>query len=233
MKKKLIVGIIGGMGPAATCLLFDRIINNTPARCDQEHLHIIINNDPSVPDRTAAILGKGTSPVSAIRRSADTLVTAGADLLMIPCMTSHAFIDEVRTHINARIISAIEEISYYLNNEKREYRRIGVLATDGSLKAGVYEPIRRFVDLVFLSSINQKLFMDAIYGESGIKTVGANIYASNTLLTLVEELRKQGANAVIAGCTEVPVGLATVTPEVPIIDPIELLAKAAVREAHG
>jgi len=80
-----IIGILGGMGPEATIDLFYKIIKFTPAKKDQDHLRIIIDNNPKIPDRTAAILGKGEDPIPALRETAKNLEKAGADFIIIPC----------------------------------------------------------------------------------------------------------------------------------------------------
>ena len=66
--RERVIGILGGMGPEATVDCFDKIIKNTPATKDQEHLRVIIDSNPEVPDRTAAIIGGGESPVPVARR---------------------------------------------------------------------------------------------------------------------------------------------------------------------
>ena len=133
-----VVGIIGGMGPVATCLLFERILANTPARYDQEHLHIIIDNDPSVPDRTEALFGRAESPIPWLVRSAKLLEKAGAHVLGIPCVTAHAFLPKVREESRVPIISMVEETDREVTARHPGVHRLGILATDGTLKADVF-----------------------------------------------------------------------------------------------
>ena len=85
MSEKKTLGIIGGMGPLATADLFRKIVENTPASCDQEHPHILIDCNTNIPDRTAALLNNGASPVSEMVKSAVYLEQGGADCLMMPC----------------------------------------------------------------------------------------------------------------------------------------------------
>src|SRR5690554_1747344 len=98
------IGIIGGMGPLATCDLFGKIINNTNARIDQDHIHVYIDNNTEIPDRTAAILYGGKSPVAQLVRSAIKLESMGADALIMPCNTAHYFYDEVIKYVNIPMI---------------------------------------------------------------------------------------------------------------------------------
>src|SRR5690625_5272269 len=102
-----IVGILGGMGPAATSELFEKIINNTKATIDQEHVSTIIINDPMIPDRTEYILGKGTSPIPRLVKNIKKLSEIGADVIVIPCMTAHTFISELQSYSPVPIINAI------------------------------------------------------------------------------------------------------------------------------
>lgn len=233
MKSRMTIGIIGGMGPAATCLLFDLIVRNTPAKSDQEHLHIIVNNDPSIPDRTAAIMGIGPSPIAATLRSIRLLEKAGADLLVMPCMTSHHFLSELRSGLSIPLLDAVGEIAKYIKLSGYENQRVGVFATDGSRFGKVYEPLRKCCDLVYPCAEDQALFMDAVYGAYGIKTIGPNGDAASKMQELVLRMSDQGASTVISGCTEMSVGLAGVQVAVPLIDPLQLLAKAAVHMAVG
>ncbi|HUV38977.1 MAG TPA: aspartate/glutamate racemase family protein, partial [Planctomycetota bacterium] len=91
-----VIGVLGGMGPEATADFFVKLIRLTPARCDAEHLHVVIDSNPQIPDRTAFIERKGPSPLPLLVAAARRLVDAGADLLVMPCITAHLFIDEIR-----------------------------------------------------------------------------------------------------------------------------------------
>ena len=229
-RKRLTVGIIGGMGPAATALLFERIIHATPARRDQDHLHIIVNNDPTVPDRTAAITGNGPSPLDALVRSARLLETAGAEVLAMPCMTAHYYINELTGLAEVRIIDAIDELCAEIQSNS-VIGTVGVLATDGSRRAGVYDRLSRYCDMVFPDAEDQARFMDAVYGPAGVKTVGPRPETSATMAELAGRLQEQGADAVVAGCTEASVGFQKNSLEVSLLDPVAILASAVVREA--
>ena len=227
------IGIIGGMGPAATCLLFEKIIRMTQVERDQDHLHIIINNDPSIPDRTAAILGRGPSPVEAIIRSANTLVAAGADHLLMPCMTSHAYYAAIQEQVEVPIVNAIELIRREIVHALGDTGRVGLLATDGSLKGGVYSALESSCEINTPLGDGQTRLMDAIYGPCGIKTIGANATAVETILELISSLHARGAGLVIAGCTEISVAMQGRTADVPVVDPLDLLAGTAIHIGTG
>jgi aspartate racemase len=104
MKRKTI-GVLGGMGPEATLDCFGKIIKNTPAQRDQDHLRVIIDSNPKVPDRTPAIIGDAESPVSVIVEGCHALERAGADFIIIPCVSAHFFLSEIQAQCNLPILS--------------------------------------------------------------------------------------------------------------------------------
>src|SRR5690554_5446049 len=104
MKEK-VIGILGGMGPEATCEIFRKIIKFTQVKTDAEHIRVVIDSNTKIPDRTKAIFGKGISPVKEMVATAKNLQGAGADFIIIPCMTAHFFIDEVQKAIDIPIIN--------------------------------------------------------------------------------------------------------------------------------
>jgi len=225
------VGIIGGMGPGATCTFFERIIRRTPAARDREHLHVIINSDPSVPDRTEALLGRAESPVPHLVRSARLLEAAGARLLAMPCVTAHAFIGDVRKEIDVPLLSIVEETARAIKAGWPDVECVGIMATDGTLEAGVFGPLAESFRLVRPSEAGQHRVMAAVYGPSGVKTIGPNGEAAELLTRAAAELVESGAEAIVAGCTEIPLALTQEATSVPLIDTLDVLARAVVREA--
>ena len=105
----LTIGILGGMGPEATNLLCQEIVNLTPAQKDQEHIPFIVINNPQIPDRTQALLYNGESPIPSMLKSAKTIESAGADFIILPCNTAHNFIPNIQSKINIPFINMIEE----------------------------------------------------------------------------------------------------------------------------
>jgi len=134
MKEKTI-GVLGGMGPEATLAFFGQIIAATPAVRDQEHLRVVIDSNPKVPDRTAAILAGGASPVPAMTAGIRALQAAGADFVVIPCVSAHAFIDELKA-AGMPIVSMFEAAVAYIRERHPAIRTVGLLATTGTLRAG-------------------------------------------------------------------------------------------------
>jgi len=225
------VGIIGGMGPAATCMLFQRIVAQTPARRDQDHLHLIIDNNPTVPDRTEAVLGRGPSPVPSLVRSAKLLETSGAAFLAMPCVSAHAFIADIRKAIDIPVVSIIDETLRAIARSYPSIGSIGLLATDGALHADVFGPLRSQYAVLVPSLAQQRNVMSAIYGPNGVKSVGTNEVALDLISRAAASVIDMGAQLIIAGCTEVALAIGQEHLSTPVLDTLEILAAGIVRRA--
>jgi len=232
MMPPMIVGIIGGLGPAATCAFYRRIIDKTPARRDQDHLHVVIDSNPATPDRTAALLAGGESPLPWLLRSADRLTGAGAELLAMPCATAHAWIDDLRAGASAEVVSMIDATGDRLASMDG-IERVGLLATDGTVRADVFAPLRRRWELLTPTDDEQRQVMTAIYGPDGVKAAGATAEANALLVRAAWGLIDRGAQVVVAGCTEIPLALTDGDVPVPVLDTLEILAEGVVRRASA
>lgn len=227
MNKKAI-GIIGGMGPMATAELFRQIIANTKSDSDQEHIRIYIDNNTRIPDRTAAILGCGESPVAEIVDSAKKLESIGADFLIMPCNTSHYFLEDIQSRVDIKILNMISLTAQELKS--RGIKKAGLLATTGTICGLAYEKyFEPFgIELLYPDSREQEAVMSFIY--SGVKA-GAKNYDVSEINRIVGRLTASGAETIILGCTELPVGKTMYGLNFPSTDTLEVLAKAAIREA--
>ena len=166
MSKK-IIGILGGMGPAATADLFTKIINSTDASCDQEHLHVIIDSNTNIPDRTEALIHGGADPTEQMTQSARRLVEAGAELIVMPCNTAHGFYDAVCASVPVPVLHMIKLTAQELM--RHEITRAGLLATDGTVQSGIYELCfaGSGIELITPSPEAQAAVMDLTY--NGVK----------------------------------------------------------------
>lgn len=228
------IGILGGLGPAATVDIFDKIIKNTPASRDQEHIKVIIENNPQIPDRTAALKGKDENPSIAMLATAEKLRDGGADFIIVPCNTAHVFLKDVQQHIQTPILSMIGETAEYIEENFPKVRRAGLLATSGTVGSKVYEGSLNAKNITLLvpsSETQENCVMEAIYGKSGIKAGHKTGVPRELLLKAAGELLAKGVELIILGCTEIPLALKDGDMEVPFIDPTEILAKSAVRHA--
>ena len=202
-----IIGILGGMGPEATIDLFTKIVEGTKVKKDQDHLRILIDNNPKIPDRTLAIQGKGPTPLTELVRSAKILENAGADFIVIPCVTAHYYYDSLQKRIKIPILHIVDETVKYIKKKLKGIRKIGLIATEGTIHTGLFQ--KAFSDQVIelilpTPEVQRKWVMEAIYGKKGIKAIGPSEHSKRLILKASQSLIKQGAQAIIAGCTEVP-----------------------------
>ena len=189
MKKTL--GVIGGMGPAATCDLMEKIISLTRAASDQEHIHMLADVNTAIPDRTAAILHGGPD-------------------VSVPGL-----------HMPREAAAALKAAGV---------KKAGVLATDGTVRAGVYEKalVEAGIELLYPSPAMQAEVMRLIY--DGVKGRSAPL-ESIPVGDILQDLRGQGAEKVVLACTELPIAFAALGPMEACLDATRALAFAAVRAA--
>jgi aspartate racemase len=230
------VGILGGMGPEATLDCFAKIIKNTPAKKDQEHLRVIIDSNPKVPDRTAAIIGKGESPVAVIAAGCRALERAGADFVIIPCVSAHFFLTEIRKQSNLPILSIFDAVSEAIGRNHPGLKTVGLLATTGTVLGGFFQ--KRLaadgIKTVVPDESVQSGIMDAIYEIKNIHAARARTEITAGLIAAAESLiskKPQGSQGIIAGCTEIPLALGQEHLPVPYFDALDILARAAIRKA--
>lgn len=226
MERK-ILGILGGMGTIATAHFFKVLAERVKADKDQDYPRIIIDNNPNIPDRTDAITGKGESPIDEIVISLKNLESAGAQVIAMPCISAHYYYDEIAGSTAVPLINMIEE-TYKVYSEKISGKIVGLLATTGTVISGNF--LRFFPEevMVFPDEYSQEnLVMEAIYGEKGIK-IGEVDYPKRLLIQAAAELINKGAEAIIAGCTEVSVILKNEDLPVYYLDPIIILAEASI-----
>lgn len=227
----LTVGVIGGMGPAATIEFQTQLLAATPARRDQDHLRVIVDNNPTLPDRNAALAGKGPSPAALLAAMARGLQAAGADFLVMPCNTAHAFEADIRGAISIPFLSLIGEAANAAALAAPG-GPVGVLAVDGCRAAGLYETAlaERELGAIVLDAADQARLMQAIYAIKAGDT-GDSVRAE--VAQLARSLVDRGARAVISGCTELALVLAPRDLDVPLIDSTEVLVHRTLAYATG
>lgn len=228
MKKT--VGIIGGMGPLATGDLFMEIVANTDAQSDQEHLHIIVDNNTAIPDRTDAILHNGVSPLNEMQKSAQRLINIGATILCMPCNTAHYFYKDLASRLNVPLVNMIEETGNEL--VRQGIKKAALLATEGTVLCGIYADVmkNKGVELIYPDARGQHVVTDVIY--KGIK---ANNMAYNPVMfnAVIETLFARGAQTLILGCTELPIAARRYNVTKPCVNPTHILARAVISAAGG
>jgi aspartate racemase len=223
------LGILGGMGPLASADFYTTVTQLTPAARDADHLPIILWSDPRFPDRNAAIFGTGPSPRDAMIHAARQLVLSGANYIAMPCNTAHAWWAELAAALpGVPVLHIVDAALSRLQRVAPNARKVGLLATVGTLKAGIYvqRAIAQNQPLEWLTPTEEQQ-SDVMAGIAAVKA--ADLERGSALLAAAcQQLIDQGAQAVIAACTEVPIALRTRSFAVPVIDSTAALAQAAV-----
>jgi len=225
------IGIIGGMGPLATVHLFERIVLKTKAQKDQEHIHVLVDSNTNIPDRTKAILGQGEDPTKEIIISAKKLESSGADFLIMPCNTAHYFIDKIVSNISIPMINMLDETVSYAYDKFGKEAVVGILATDGTIESKIYENCfaKKGIKTI-VPKYKQKDVMKFIYDviKSSKFEEGPSI-----LFEAVDELKEMGATAMLLGCTELSSADYIYKFGDNFINPIEILAHKSILYAGG
>lgn len=233
------VGMIGGLGPAATVDLYDKIVKATPAKTDQEHIKLVVEQNPQIPDRTAALLSGGVDPTLALYNCAKRLEDDGCDVIIIPCNTAHAFIPYMERHLKIPFINMQQAALDEIKEKFGDAARIGLMATTGTVKTGIYsnKAEEMGMPLFVPSSERQEDVMSAIYGPEGAKAGKTDGICREELMRAAEELvREYDCNVLILGCTELPLilhegDLPCAGKTVFVIDPTSALARKVVAMA--
>ena len=223
-----VIGIIGGMGPRATADLFIKIINNTKADADQEHLHILIDNNTDIPDRTANILIGSDAPLKPMAEAAARLEAQGADLLIMPCNTAHHYYAGLCEKTALPVLNMPELTAKTC--QERGICCAALLATEGCIKSCIYDPYfeARGIRLLKPSAEGIRALMHLIYDEvKAGKTPHPEL-----LYPEMQRLKEEGAEVFLLACTELPLAFNESTP-FSCVDPTRVLARAAVLAAGG
>ncbi|WP_237388156.1 aspartate/glutamate racemase family protein [Xenorhabdus sp. Sc-CR9] len=221
---KKIIGILGGMGPAATIDAMGKIIKNTPATCDQEHIPVIAVSFPDIPDRTENILSEGESPLNKMLAVLRILEAAGAECIIMPCNTAHYWYDELKASTKIPFLNIVEVtcnkiVSEVINN-------VAILATTGTIKTGLYqERLKKDnVNYVVPDDIQQGIVMESILAYKS----GDVERAYQLMETVITQLKHVGIENFIMGCTEIPLILSGCGDKERYIDATGELVKKAV-----
>ena len=232
-KKLKTIGVLGGMGPEASAYFFGQLIRATAAASDQDHVPVILYSLPQIPDRTAAILHGGPSPVPSLLRGLHALRRAGADFAVMSCISAHYFYPRLAAKSPLPLLNLLEETLAAAKNLKPVPETIGLIATTGTVRsrivANLFKPAG--LEVIVPSARSQERVMAAIYGKNGIKAGFTDGRPREILLEVVGELVHRGARAILAGCTEVPLALRRGDLPVLLLDPMVLGAREAVRRS--
>jgi len=200
------LGVLGGMGPAATADFMAKLANRTPAARDQDHIRTIVYSDPTTPDRSDAILGRGESPLAALEAGIEFLNQVGVDLIAIPCNSAHYWFDELQAASDVPIIHMVEAVNEQIDGDAPDVGTLGLLATAGTVASGIYHDVlsRLGREVVSLNGADQQ---NQVMGGIRAVKAGDMATAQQLLTEAIRALTTLGAQGVIYGCTDVSAAL--------------------------
>ena len=225
-------GVLGGMGPEATVDFMARVIELTDADCDQDHVRMLVDHNPHVPNRQDAILRGGQDPAPVLADMAADLEAAGADFLVIPCNTAYVFEDAILAATHVPLISIVGVSIAAAQERAPGAKRIGLLVTDGCLKSGIYQSGLKAAGLEAELPTAEELgeLMTLIRSIKGGKRTEDT---ARGMAALADALASRGAGAIIAACTEIPLVLDQDAVSVPLVSSTDALAEITVKLATG
>ncbi len=231
MEERKVIGVLGGMGPLATVDLYRKIVEATPARRDQDHLHVVIESNPAVPDRSDALLHGGADPTPLLLAGAQRLAQAGVDFIVVPCNTAHAFLSRIEADVPVPFLSMVDATARVIA-QRLPGTRVGILSTAGTIAANLYQTAfeQHGLSAVVPDGSGQARVSQAI---ADVKAGNVGLEQTALAATTANELIRAGAGAIVTACTELPLILAQGDVSVPLFDPTQVLAESAVARALG
>ena len=224
-----VIGILGGMGPGATADFYSKLVRATPATADQDHLGVVMWADPTTPDRSRALLKQGPDPTPWLVRGVSVLVGAGAEVIAMPCNTAHAFLDAIVDAAGGvPVLDMVQQACDWVLRSVPRPDRVGLLASTGTVVTGQY---RHPLAATGIDVIVPDDHWQEHYVTEAIRSVKAGVDAGSFLREAALHLVVRGAQAIVAGCTEIPLVLSSGQLPVPLIDPAQILAEAVVEWA--
>jgi len=221
------VGVLGGMGPDATVDFMASVIALTPANKDQDHIRMIVDHNPQVPDRQAALRGDRSAVVGTLIGMALRLESAGADFLVMPCNTAHAFLGDVIPAIHVPFLHIIDETVGEVASQHPDSKKIGVMATTACIDTGIYQSALQAKGRSSLmpSGNQQPELMELIFRiKRGDKGTGVR----KSMRQIAMLLESAGAELIVAACTEIPLVMGAADFDIPFVSSTEVLARRTI-----
>jgi len=222
------LGVLGGMGPAASAEFVTRLVAQTPATCDQEHIPFVLWNNPQVPDRSTSLRNEDDRPLPFLLQGVQVLKAVGCDLIVIPCNTAHFWYDEM-VKLKVPIVHIVDSVADALRDAGVENGTIGIMGTQATVELGLYQyklnkggwdcivPSKEEMDTLVQPAI------DMVKG-------GKTTESQPIIMKVVHSLIERGARAVVLGCTELPLAIKISSENgVPLINSIDSLVKSAIK----
>ncbi|MDB2439789.1 amino acid racemase [Hellea sp.] len=226
MKNFKKLGVIGGMGPEATALLLNRVIALTEAHDDQDHVPLVVDMNPQIPSRLAALWGDGgISPVPALTEMTKNLEGMGAAALAMPCNTAHYYAQDFMSTSTIPLLNMIKLSAKRISKLGKDTRRVGMLASPATDKFNIFQDVFDGYGLTCIFPENEADVLSLI---RRIKSDGISPELADGLSVFVKELESRGAQCLLVGCSEFSLLTATLSSSLPIFDSVDLLAQAMV-----
>lgn len=221
------MGVLGGMGPAATVDFMARMLALTPAEKDQDHIHLLVDQDPTVPNRQDGLRGDGEDPGPHLAAMARRLEAAGCDLLVMPCNTAHAYQAHIEVATSIPFVSIIDATL----DAAGTGACVGIMATTGCVDSGVFQSALQARDMACVMPTGEEaraataLAFDIKRGRKGAAEKAAAV-------RLAGALHERGATLIVAACTEIPLVLEQADLDVPLLSSTDELAKRVIAMAR-
>jgi len=223
------LGILGGMGPAASAEFYRRLTEQTPATCDQEHIPCVIWSDPTVPDRSTSLINRDDLPWEQLKRGIQGLKNADCDHIVIPCNTAHFWYDRM-AELGVSITHIVDSVAEELKSLNINDGTIGVIGTKATMSMGLYQ---HYLGSRGWSCITPSTTEMNTYVQPAIDLIKANNIeaAHDLLLTAIDKLIPWKVKAVVLGCTEIPLAIKeTHYKNIPLINSIDSLVKVSIKK---
>ena len=226
------LGVLGGMGPAASAEFMVRLVAQTPAKRDQDHIPTILWSDNTVPDRSTSMRNGDNKPLPYLLSGIQGLVSSGCNLIVIPCNTAHLWFKEMEKQASwhARIVHIVDSVADALRDVNVIDSKIGVMGTQATVELGLYQ--YRLNKLGWDCIVPTKLEMDTLV-QPAIDLIksGDMSRAYDMFMVVIDSLIARGATAVVLGCTEIPLAVNQNRRDaVPLINSIDSLVKSAIKQ---
>lgn len=223
------IGILGGMGPGATVLLMQKIIDATPARDDADHIPLIVDQNPQVPSRIRHLIeGTGEDPGPVLAAMARRLQAAGAEALAIPCNTAHYYADAIRVAVDLPLIDMVALSVAHAARLAGKGGTVGILASPAVRRIGLFDPALASAGLTPAYALDEDAMLATI---RLIKAEGATAGARAAFAAASAELLSRGAQVQLIACTEFSLIADAADPGAKAIDTLDLLALGAIAYA--
>lgn len=232
MKEKL-VGVLGGVGPMATVYFMEMLLSLTQATRDQDHIDLLVSNHSTIPDRTDFILNRSEeSPLEPLIGDAKMLERAGCDFIVLPCNTAHYFYQQIQQNLHIPFLNIIEETVSHCVATRPGMKRLGVLATEGTVFTKTYQLCcEKFgLECVVPGEGLQKEVSFLIYD----RVKAGKAVSPFQFLSVLDKMRRKGCDAIVLGCTELSVAFQDLQLSLTnrdVVDSLTVLACQTIRQA--